>query len=497
MVLPGKVFSPNWHLQVICEHLEAVTAGEITRLLINIPPRHSKSTIVNVMWPMWEWITRPQEQYLCASYAGHLAIRDSVASRRLVTSGWYQGNWGNKFQLTGDQNQKIRWENDKSGYRIATSTSGLGTGEGGSRLVCDDPIGARDAQSDLKRESTLEWWDMVWSTRLNDPMTDAMILVMQRVHEEDPSGHVLKDIGGWEHICIPAEYDGVKRTTSLGAYDPRKVEGELLWPTRFGASELEVLKKSLGIYGTSGQLQQDPSPPGGGILRVERFRLLNKVPQCFYIVQSLDTAYEDGQENDDSAFLVFGVFKLPSGKNGVLLLDAWGEQLTYPVLRSRLVGDKESGKKGEWLQEYGGSLENGTLPRRADVILIEKKGSGISLMQDLQSAGVPVVAFNPGNASKVNRAHQAAPIVELDVIYLLASQLEGQEAMPVTWARKMVEQCRKFPVGAHDDFVDAFTQAMIYLRSISIFDLAFVPDDPVEDRDYYSERKRRQNPYSV
>jgi len=215
-------------------------------------------------------------------------------------------------------------------------------------------------------------------------------------------------------------------------------------------------------------------------------------------VQSLDTAYTAQTTNDPSAFTVWGLFKEPgTGKTCVALLDAWGEHMTYPQLREKMVGDKSKGIKGEWQQEYGGNLEHGISPRRADLILIEEKGSGISLCQDLQVAGVPVVKFNPGNADKVNRAHQVAPIVELGVVHVIASELEGQEKLPMTWARDFIEQCRKFPVGKHDDYVDTFTQVMIYLRSIGSFELAYIPRETPRDRDYHEERQRRVNPYDA
>ena len=129
---PGVTFVPSWHIEAICEHLEAVTAGEILRLLVNIPPRHSKSTIISVAWPCWELITAPHQRYLCASYSSSLSIRDNLAARRLIQSPWYQERWGHLFQLAGDQNAKQRFETTKNGYRIATSVGGTATGDGGA-----------------------------------------------------------------------------------------------------------------------------------------------------------------------------------------------------------------------------------------------------------------------------------------------------------------------------------------------------------------------------
>jgi hypothetical protein len=224
------------------------------------------------MWPAWEWIVNPSQKFLCASYSGNLSTRDNLKTRRLLQSNWYQDRWKHMFELSGDQNAKQRFENDKTGYRLATSVGGTATGEGGSRLILDDPHGAQAAQSEVMRTSDLEWFDMVWSTRLNNPKTDAMVTVMQRLHELDISGHILDDIKGWEHICIPAEWDGKARKTVLGPYDPRTKKGELICPERFGPVEITALKQLLGSYGTSGQLQQDPVPSTGGLLKTAFFQ---------------------------------------------------------------------------------------------------------------------------------------------------------------------------------------------------------------------------------
>ena len=486
VVEPGIPFIPSWHIEAICEHLEAVSAGDLTRLLINIPPRHSKSTIVSVMWPMWEWLTTPEQKFLCASYAGNLAIRDNLKSRRLVQSPWYQERWGHLFKLSGDQNAKQRFENDKTGYRIATSPGGMATGEGGSRLILDDPHGAQDAQSDAMRESTLEWFDMVWSTRLNNPKTDSMVVVMQRLHELDVSGHILEDIKGWEHICIPAEYDGKKRHTSLGAYDPRKKVGELICPERFGDKEITALKQLLGVYGTAGQLQQQPSPAEGGILKTKFFELWpcdKDLPPFEYIIQSYDCAFTEKTSGDPTAFSAWAVFT-HKGQRNAMLIDAWDEHLSYPDLREKAIK--------EWGTEYGGSSDYNPYGRakRPDRVLVEAKASGQSLLQDLRLAKVPAVGYNPGMADKVSRAHQAAPTLELGLLWIPESKKNRGHA--VSWATSFLKQLEKFPVAEHDDYVDTFTQVIIYLKNDGWFELP-VAKDVDEPKQY---RKERSNPYA-
>src|SRR5579864_4054381 len=244
VVEPSTIFVPGWHIDAIIEHLEAVSAGRIRSLLINVPPRHMKSLLVSVFWPAWEWIRWPERRWLFASYAESLAIRDNLRSRRLIQSAWYQGNWGDRFQFAGDQNEKHKVETDRGGHRIAVGTGGSATGEGGDRLVIDDPHNIGEIESTLVRKGALDWFDTVWSTRANDPKTTARVIIMQRSHSDDLSGHVLEQ-GGYEHLSIPAEYEGDSRKTAVGWSDPRREEGELLWPERFGPAEIAEAKRTL------------------------------------------------------------------------------------------------------------------------------------------------------------------------------------------------------------------------------------------------------------
>src|SRR5258708_36975702 len=177
---------------------------------------------------------------LYSSYGAQLSYRDSVMCRRLIESPWYQHLWSDRFALTSDQNTKGRFDNNRSGYRLATSVSGAATGEGGDRIVCDDPHNVQEAGSDSIRESTLDWFDVVMSTRVNDPKTAAKVVLMQRCHQQDLSGHLLEQ-GGWEHLCLPAEYEGPTRATSIGFSDARTQPRELLWPDRFGPNEIPNL----------------------------------------------------------------------------------------------------------------------------------------------------------------------------------------------------------------------------------------------------------------
>jgi predicted phage terminase large subunit-like protein len=310
---------------------------------------------------------------------------------------------------------------------------------------------------------------------------------MQRLHERDISGHIIEDIKGWEHICIPAEYDGKRRKTVLGEYDPRKKKGELICPERFGEVEITKLKQLLGEYGTAGQLQQEPAPAQGGILKTKYFNLWpcdQGLPPFEYILQSYDCAFTEKTTGDPTACTVWAVFTY-KGERNVMLIDAWDEHLSYPALRARAVKD--------WTTEYGGMTKDSPYSRakRPDRILVEAKASGQSLLQDLRLAKVPAVGYNPGQADKISRAHQASPTLELGLVWIPESKKNPTQA--VSWASAFIKQLAKFPVAEHDDYVDTFTQAIIYLKNDNWFELprARDVDEPrVKNRE-------RVNPYAV
>ncbi len=207
-------FIYNWHIQAICEHLEAVTRGEIPKLLINVPPGCSKSLLVSVFWMAWEWVNDASVRWFFASYDQRLSTRDSVKCRALINSPWFQENWGDRFQLTGDQNQKTYYENTKGGYRLATSVGGHGTGEHPDRIVIDDPHDVRGAESDAERQSVSDWLDLTMTTR-GVSRNARRVIIMQRLNASDLSGHVLAQ-GGWEHIMLPMRYELGRMRGSAG-----------------------------------------------------------------------------------------------------------------------------------------------------------------------------------------------------------------------------------------------------------------------------------------
>jgi len=435
---PGVDYQDNWHLDAISDHLQAVVEGDIRHLIINVPPRHSKSISVAVALPAWVWSRDPSKKFLFASYASSLSIRDGTKCRRLIDSPWYQSHFGDKFQLTDDQNQKQRFENDKSGYRISTSVGGALTGDGGDIICIDDPHNVTDTDSSKVREGVLEWWDQAMQTRLNDPKTSSFILIMQRVHENDLTGHLCQEMGDeWSHLCLPARYEIGHPTPSrspLGFTDPRTKEGELLWPARFGEKELSTLERSLGSYAAAGQLQQRPSPKGGGILKASWWVPWDgDLPQVEYVLQSWDTAFEGKESSSFSARTTWGVFRHKGAMCAIVLEAYWGKP-SYPDLR-KLAQEAYD----EW---------------EPDTVLIEKKASGQSLLQDLRMAGVPVLAYSP-DRDKIARAHASSALLEDGRIYYPSDK---------KWAKELIEIISAFPAHPNDDVVDCTTQAWLRLR---------------------------------
>lgn len=484
---PSAELKWGWALDAICLHLQAVSDGDINRLLMNVPPGSMKSLLTNVLWPAWEWgpLNMPHQRFLSTAHKQDLAIRDNLKCRRLIQSEWYQNRW--PIVITSDQNSKSKFENDKTGFREAMAFTSM-TGSRGDRVTLDDPLSVDDANSDAALKAAESTFREALPTRVNNDES-AIVVIMQRLHEKDTSGIILAEKLGYEHLCLPMEYEAARKCrTSIGFEDPRKVEGELMFPERFGPKTVESYKKTLGDYAYAGQMQQRPSPAGGGILKIDHFQLWPttwKLPAFEYIVQSYDGAYDDDatSSNDPSACTVWGIFQ-ERGIRGAILLDAWDEHLGYPEFRKRVIS--------EWHSLYGKSDER--KGKKADAVLVENKSSGISILQDLRKANIPAIPYNPGKMSKVARAHAVAAVHELDIIYILESNKEPGKF--VTWARPFVKQVERFPNDEHDDYVDTYTQALTFLRDGGQIEMPAADLDEITEFDYYADKKRKTNPYT-
>ncbi|RJX19018.1 MAG: terminase [Desulforudis sp.] len=428
----------GWHLDVICEHLEAVSRGQIRRLIINVPPRHMKSLAVSVFWPAWEWgpRERPALRWLFSSYAQSLSIRDSVKCRRLIQSAWYQERWGDAFVLTSDQNEKLRYDNDHTGVRLATSVDGATTGEGGDILVVDDPHNVKkDVFSEKRMEAVRDWWDQSMSTRLNDPQTGAVVIIMQRVHAKDLTGHILAQNLGYEHLCLPCRYEVEERSrTSLVVKDPRTEPRELIWPERFPEDEVVRIERSLGSYGTAAQLQQRPSPLGGGLIKLKWFQRYGELPipgLWVRVAQFWDTA----QKSDEllNAPWVCGTWV--ETKTGLYLVDVYRRWMDYPDGKRAVV-----------------SLAKKWHP---SAVVIEDKSTGSSLLQEIPKIErLPLVPFKP-EGDKITRLAVESPAVEAGLVWLPAT---------AGWLPEFEAEIEAFPNSATMDQADMLSMALKYFR---------------------------------
>ena len=340
VVEPGRPFVRGWAIDAIVEHLEAVHEGQIRKLLMNVPPGFMKSLTSDVFFPAWEWgpRNRPDLRYVCASYSHDLTIRDNNKTRQVIKSDVYQRAWGDRFHILGEQDAKQKFANDKTGFKLATSVHGLGTGERGDRVIIDDPHNVLEAESDAKRNAALQWFTEVMPTRVNDAKTAAFIVIMQRVHESDVAGLILEKELGYTHLCIPMHYDPNhplidKRRGWLGwRGDPRNEEGQLAFPERYAEKEVAEMTQSMmawgGSYSVAGQMEQRPEPRGGGMVKADWFELVDGPPGHYGTkCRGWDFAATEGGEEAGSASVKLGEW-WENKQSDIYVLDCWWDRVS-------------------------------------------------------------------------------------------------------------------------------------------------------------------------
>lgn len=463
VIEPGTEYLHNWHIDCISEHLEAVTYGQITRLIVNIPPRNMKSILCSVDWPAWSWIKRPELRFLFSSYAQTLATKHNLDRRTVIQSAWYQQRWGDRFRLKGDLNLKTEFANDRQGHMISTSVGGGVIGKGGDILVVDDPLNPKMAVSDAQRVAVNNWFRQSWYSRLDDKKTGAIMVVMQRLHEQDLTGMLLAD-GGWVHLCLPAEAP-VRQVVAFPVSGRQIVRepGAILWPEREGPKELAEAKKNLTSAGYSGQYQQDPSPSIGGILKRHWWRYWKpkgmklppveiKVPKgkngedgyelAFVEAVDLPDAFHTELQSWDMSFKETTDSDFVAGGH-VAKLGA--DAFVLRMQNARMDFPKSCAAVKAWADAFP----------LARPILIEDKANGPAVVSTLQHIVPGIVAVNP-EGGKEARAHASSPYAEAGNIYLPHPALD-----PLTDV--LIDQCAKLPKGANDDLADMLTQAIIRL----------------------------------
>lgn len=423
----------GWNHSLISEYLTAVSLDQITRLIINIPPRNMKSILSVVMYPTWMWTKDPAHKFICSSYSASLSLKHSVDRRQIIESQWYQDRWGHEFSLSDDQNMKSEFSNDRSGHMIATSMLGAATGRGASTLLIDDPHDVKRAFSDTMREADIRAFDQTFVSRLNNKKTGKIIVIMQRLHESDLTGHLLSK-GGWEHLKIPAIEPKAKTYIfPITKREEIRKPGQIMHPAREDAKILADLKREQGSATFAGQYLQEPAPPLGNIIKRGWFRFYRELPSRLdKVVQSWDMSFKDSVGSD---YVCGGVWARYKGN--YYLIDLIREKMDLP---STLVAVKSMISKHP----------------KAYRKLIEDKANGSAVMDTLRHEIGGFIPINP-DRSKVARLNGVSAMFEAGNVYV-------PDPLTHPWVADYIEELVKFPGSAHDDQVDMTTQALDDLR---------------------------------
>jgi len=434
---PTTPYLHNWHIDAICEHLEAVKLGQIRKLIVNMPPRHMKSIAITVCFPAWMWIQDPAKRFICASYSARLSTKHNMDRRTIIQSLWYQRAWSDRFTMAADQNQKTVFLNNHRGQMFSTSVGGSVTGEGGDIIIVDDPIDPKLAASEVMRQKANDWHDGTLSSRKNNKKTAAEIIVMQRLHESDLTGHVLKkkdDPEPWTVLCL--EGKATKKHTVVFPISKTEVvreEGSYLHPDREGEIEHKQAFSNLGSMGYQSQYQQDPRPQAGGFFQRSWWKYYTELPlNRIRRVQFWDCAEKPGITTDFSVCATWDQTPI-----GYFLVDLWVERVGFPELQA--------------------AAKNLYATHRPDAIVIEDKSAGVQLIQNLKAeTSLPVIPYDPGRKDKVVRASGAQPMVEAGNLYLPSNR---------PFVELFISRHEKFPNDDHDDEVDTTSMMVEYFRT--------------------------------
>ncbi len=429
---PASVFLDGWHIRAICLHLEAITNGEFlamgrdNRLLINVPPGTMKSLIVSVFWPAWEWGPRglPSMRYLTASYNEGYAKRDARKMRDLVTSEWYQALWPIELIRAGETS----FETKDRGGREAKPFVSL-TGGRGDRVIIDDPHSTETAESESERDTTTRIFRESITSRLNDPVKSAIIVVMQRLHEKDVSGQILALKLGYTHLMLPMEFEPERKCVTPLFEDPRTADGELLFPERFPRATVDRDKATMGGYAVAGQFQQRPAPREGGLFKRGWFKIIDDEPAGITSrLRRWDLAATlpaKGKEPDWTAGVLMGV----TDDKRFVVLDVKRTRDVGHVIRSMIETTAEQDGQGVRIripQDPGQAGKD-----QAQIIINSLTGFAVQAERE--------------TGSKETRAESFAIQAEAGNVLLLRG----------AWNEAFIDELSNFPAGQFDDQVDA------------------------------------------
>lgn len=431
IVEPVAKLKWDWFLDAMCEHLEAVTYGEIIRLLMNVPPGTMKSKMCAVFWPAWEWgpANMPHIRFIGTSHKQELAVRDSVLMRRLVKSKWYQDRWPH-VQITSDQDEKKKFENTATGFREAAAFTSM-TGSRGDRILLDDPHSVDDANSPAEIYNVRTTFKEALPTRVNDEKS-AIVVIMQRLHSEDVSGIIINEGYKYTHLMLPMRFEPSRRcVTSIGFKDPRTRAGELLSTARFPEAQVVQLENDLGPYAVAGQLQQRPTPREGGLFKRAWFdgKIVHEIPQGTRFVRHWDLAATNSKTAARSAGVKIG--ETPSGQ--YIVADCRTFQEEGHQIRKRI-------------------LESAEIDGLSTVISLPQDPGQAGKVQK-QDFAVTLAGWNftinIETGDKATRAEPFSSQCEAGNVYLLHGD----------WIPEYIDELCLFPGGKFKDRVDASSGA--------------------------------------
>ncbi len=441
-VNPGSTYQPNWHIRLIADYLQAVQSGKIKRLIINIPPRSLKSICVSVAWPAWMLGCDPSKRIMAASYSHTLSLKHSLDCRLVISSPWYKHLFPSTI-LSTKHNQKSKFLTTLNGFRFATSVGGSATGEGGDFLIIDDPHNPMQINSPKMRQRVIEWFEQTFLTRLNDKSNGAVVLVMQRLHEEDLAGHLLSANDHWQLLKLPVRADKTyiiprphipEKFSSTIAKEYKFCIGQLLHPLRDQEDYLIKLEQEIGSYNFAAQYMQEPIANYCSLLRMSDISFYETLPGKFdYLIQSWDTAIKLSEQADYSVCTVWGITE-----NKYYLIAMFRNKLSYPELKK---------KAEELARQYPSKF-----------LLIEDKSSGQQLIQDLQLNGYNNIEAIKPKLDKITRFASVAPLFQ-------AAKALIPKQSPFTTA--LLKELTTFPLSRNDDIVDSVSQFLQFAKLIS------------------------------
>lgn len=439
-ILEEVDFIDGWHIAAIAAHLEALRRSEILNLLINQPPGTMKSLECAVFFPAWCWTTEPGMRFAYASYDVQLSIRDSVKCRHLIESPWYQELWGDRVKLVSDQNMKTLFQTTEGGWRLATSVGGRGTGEHPDIWFVDDAMKAGNAESQTEQESVIDWWCGTISTRGRVRGVRRGV-VGQRLVVRDLPGYIIEhDKGEWDKIILPMRYEeGRMEPTRLGWTDPRTEEGELLWPEAFPEKLVAEIEKDLGSVRAAAQLQQRPTPRGGGMFKRHWFEIVDALPRRSLVRVR---AWDKAATQDGGAYSVG--LRMMLADNGMLYIEH--------VVRAQVT---MFGRHD--LMKQTAKLD--AMDDPAIIQAIEKEGGSGGKdawqMEVRLLRGYSVVAIPP-KGDKEQRAFPVTSDAEAGNIKLLRGE----------WNQDFLDEIEVFPKGRYKDQTDALSLAHSVIASM-------------------------------